>query len=208
MSDLIDRQKAKDAIDMALDHIDHVPSWVYDNLLNALNEVPSVKPTHPTPSNTLGALDCIERRLVSYKLTDLINEFEEILSHIREREENDSVCGLCEYDGAYMGQSGDWCNECPGFDKADCFKLKDKYKKEWLELMNTLPSVQLDRDIPVKPIETIGKAWGMPKKEAVCPKCDYYLSHISFLGDYKGKRITYCETCGQAIDWEGWDWDE
>ena len=61
MSDLISRQKAKDAIDMALDHIDHVPSWVYDNLLNALNEVPSVKPTHPTPSNTLGVLDCVDR---------------------------------------------------------------------------------------------------------------------------------------------------
>lgn len=43
MSDLISRQKAKDAIDMALDHIDHVPPWVYDNLLNALNEVPSAE---------------------------------------------------------------------------------------------------------------------------------------------------------------------
>lgn len=62
MSDLISRQKAKDAIDMALDHIDHVPPWVYDNLLNALNEVPSVKPTHSTPSNTLGALDCVSRQ--------------------------------------------------------------------------------------------------------------------------------------------------
>ena len=107
--DLINRQKAKDAIDMALDHIDHVPSWVYDKLLNALNEV---------------------------------------------------------------------------------------------------PSAQLERDLPIKPIVTTDKAWGIPHKQAVCPKCDCYLSHISFLGDYKGKRITYCETCGQAIDWEGWDWDE
>ena len=71
-----------------------------------------------------------------------------------------------------------------------------------------LPSVQLERDIPIKPIETTDRTWGIPHKQAVCPKCDYYLSHISFLGDYKGKRITYCETCGQAIDWEGWDWNE
>ena len=77
--------------------------------------------------------------------------------------------------------------------------------KQWLD---QLPSVQLERDIPIKPIETTDKAWGIPHKQAVCPKCDYYLSHISFLGDYKGKRITYCETCGQAIDWEGWDFDE
>lgn len=87
--------------------------WIrYKLFEQVLRAAPTIYPTHPTPSNTLGALDCVERRLVSYKLTDLINEFEEILSHIREREENDSVCGLCEYDGAYMGQSGDWCNEC------------------------------------------------------------------------------------------------
>lgn len=71
-----------------------------------------------------------------------------------------------------------------------------------------LPSAQPERDIPVKPIETTDKAWGIPKRQAVCPKCDYYLGHVAFLGDYKGKRVTYCETCGQAIDWEGWNFDE
>jgi len=78
--------------------------------------------------------DTICRKKVEYKLTALVNEIEEIFSHIRERNEDDSVCGLCEYDGAYIGQSGDWCGECPGFDKADCFKLKDKYRKEWLDI--------------------------------------------------------------------------
>lgn len=71
-----------------------------------------------------------------------------------------------------------------------------------------LPSAQPERDIPIKPLETTDKAWGIPSRQAVCPKCDYYLGHIAFLDDYKGKRITYCETCGQAIDWEGWKWDE
>ena len=75
--------------------------------------------------------DYISRKKAEYKLTALVNEFEEILSHIRERNVDDSVCGLCEYDGAYIGQSGDWCNECPGFEKDDCFKLKDKYREEW-----------------------------------------------------------------------------
>ena len=78
--------------------------------------------------------DMISRQTVRYKLAALVNEFEEILSHIREREVDDSVCGLCEYDGAYIGQSGDWCNECPGFDKDDCFKLKEKYRKEWTDI--------------------------------------------------------------------------
>ena len=77
-----------------------------------------------------------------------------------------------------------------------------------IKVFEDLPSVQPERDKPMKPIETTDMAWGIPKKQAVCPKCDYYLGHVSFLGDYKGKRITYCETCGQAIDWEGWDSDE
>ena len=89
--------------------------------------------THEKRTET-HACDCISRKKVEYKLTALVNEFEEILSHIREREEDDSVCGLCEYDGAYIGQSGDWCNECPGFDRNDCFKLKDRYRKEWTDI--------------------------------------------------------------------------
>jgi hypothetical protein len=66
-----------------------------------------------------------------------------------------------------------------------------------------LPSAQPERDIPIKPIETTDTAWGIPNRQAVCPKCDYYLGHVNFIGD--SKRITYCETCGQAIDWEGWE---
>lgn len=80
------------------------------------------------------ATDTISRQAVRYKLVALVNEFEEILSHIREREVNDSVCGLCEYDGAYIGQSGDWCNECPGFEKDDCFKLSEKVREEWTKI--------------------------------------------------------------------------
>ena len=75
--------------------------------------------------------DMISKQKVRYKLTALVNEIEDIFAHIREREVDDSVCGLCEYDGAYIGQSGDWCNECPGFEKDNCFKLKDKYRTEW-----------------------------------------------------------------------------
>lgn len=78
--------------------------------------------------------EVISRKKVRYKLTALVNELEEIFASIRARTKDDSVCGLCEYDGAYIGQSGEWCNECPGFDKADCFKLKDKYREEWVTI--------------------------------------------------------------------------
>ena len=66
--------------------------------------------------------DCISRQAID----KFVDGLEEIFADLRERHVDDSVCGLCEYDGAYIGQSGNWCNECPGFDKDDCFKLSDK----------------------------------------------------------------------------------
>ena len=44
MNELIYKQDAKDAVDIALDTIDHVPEWVYDILLNSLDKVPSAEP--------------------------------------------------------------------------------------------------------------------------------------------------------------------
>ena len=75
-------------------------------------------------------------------------------------------------------------------------------------VLEGLPSVQFDRDIPKKPREIMDSTWGIHKKQAVCPECDYYLGYVSFLGGRKGKKVTYCEHCGQAIDWEGWIFDE
>ena len=55
---LIRRQDAKDAIDMALDHIDHVPPWVYDKLLNALNEVPSAEKAQLSGEDATSVCKC------------------------------------------------------------------------------------------------------------------------------------------------------
>ena len=79
------------------------------------------------------------------EINKFIDGLEEIFAGIREQHIDDSVCGLCEYDGAYMGQSGDWCNECPGFDKDDCFKLSDETRKKWIEeIVNTYPDHTAD----------------------------------------------------------------
>lgn len=87
--------------------------------------------------------DLISRQQAIDKFIDAL---EEIFSDIRERHVDDSVCGLCEYDGAYLGQSGNWCNECPGFEKDDCFKLSGKIRKEWTdEIIKALPSIQPER---------------------------------------------------------------
>lgn len=76
--------------------------------------------------------DLIRRQDAEDKLKRVVNEMEEIFANIREKNCDDSVCGLCEYDADH-GLDG-YANECPGFEKDDCFKLNEKYRKEWLDL--------------------------------------------------------------------------
>ena len=62
----------------------------------------------------------------------------------------------------------------------------------------------LEKQIPKKPNKTIDSSWGIQKEAHTCPVCDYYLTEVHFIASQKiesNKKITYCETCGQAIDW-------
>ena len=62
----------------------------------------------------------------------------------------------------------------------------------------------LEKQIPKKPNKTIDSSWGTQKEVHTCPVCDYYLTEVHFIAPQKiesNKKITYCETCGQAIDW-------
>ncbi len=178
MADLIDRQAAIDALDK------------YIKLNTA--------PTHYENQFWIEGMEDAERIIKELpsaqgcKYYDAESDFCALNRPAAQPEQLDT-CPI--YDGM-CGYPSDRCYECPRHGGA-------KEKAMWW----TLPSAQPERDIPLKPIETMDKAWGIPKRQAVCPKCDYYLGHIAFLGDYKGKRITYCETCGQAINWEGWDFD-
>ena len=53
----------------------------------------------------------------------------DVCKDVREETEGDHVCGLCEYDGAHKTDSGDWAGECPGFESADCFCMKNEIRK-------------------------------------------------------------------------------
>ena len=90
------------------------------------------------------ACDLIDRRAAIDAINGLIDRFERILAGIRETSVDESVCGLCEYDGAFMGGSGNWF-ECPGFDEDNCFKLSDSCRERWLNSVK-LPSAQPDLD--------------------------------------------------------------
>ena len=101
--------------------------------------------------------DLISRQAAIDAVNGLIDRFEQILRDIRETNVDDSVCGMCEYDGAYIGQSGDWCNECPGFDKDDCFKLSDECRKRWGKSVD-LPSAQLFTEEQIQTMQELESA--------------------------------------------------
>ena len=72
----------------------------------------------------------ITKESIKANINDFLNELEAIFSDIREKNVDDSVCGLCEYD---CDHGLDGCaNECPGFERDDCFKLKEEYRNEWI----------------------------------------------------------------------------
>lgn len=135
-----------------------------------------------------GMADLIDRQQAIDKFIDAL---EEIFSDIHEREVDDSVCGLCEYDGAYMGQSGNWCNECPGFDRDDCFKLSDKTRKKWTdEIIKAFPSIQPERKT--------GR-WILDRSGAYCcsecmePCAGYVMMR---------PRDKFCKICGAKMEGE------
>ena len=120
-----------------------------EQAIEKLNDIRChVKETSAEEQALVMAIDALKQPVVTDtnvgdKISKFIDGLEEIFADLRERHVDDSVCGLCEYDGAYMGQSGDWCNECPGFERDDCFELSDKTRKEWTEeIIKALPTVQ------------------------------------------------------------------
>ena len=83
-----------------------------------------------------------------------------------------------------------------------CNKMKALHN---IPLKNMEMIVQaLEKQIPKKPNKAIDSSWGIQKEAHTCPVCDYYLTEVHFIEPQKiesNKKITYCETCGQAIDW-------
>lgn len=80
----------------------------------------------------------------------------------------------------------------------DCKFTEDDYKA------NEMAIQALEKQIPKKPNKTIDSSWGTQKEAHTCPVCDYYLTQVHFIAPQKvesNKKITYCEICGQAIDW-------
>lgn len=49
-------------------------------------------------------------------------------------------------------------------------------------------------------------SWGRTYFQPICPKCDRYVVPTQFIGN--GEKISYCDSCGQALCWEGVNWSK
>lgn len=172
--DLISREKAYEVLS---EYYHHKTELQHKALREALDRVPPVE-LQPTCNPD--------------KISQFIDGIEEMFANIRERFIHDSVCGLCEYDGAYVGESGDWYNECPGFEKDDCFKLSDKTRKEWTEeIIKALPSAE--------PKRKTGK-WLLVEYPD-----GYYHVECSECGEefaedlYWREKVRFCPCCGAEL---------
>lgn len=77
---------------------------------------------------------------------------------------------------------------------ADKYQGEDEYTNMLLVCKNAL-----EKQIPKKVEYEIDRSWGTEKKQPICPVCDYFITQTYFIGE--GKKVTYCDSCGQALDW-------
>jgi hypothetical protein len=160
MSDLIERQAAIEGLTGYIDNtgIFNQDKWFVHGIKTAITHLKSLPSVQPVDKDiNVSCKDAVSRQAAIDAANKLVDRFEQILRDIRETNEDESVCGLCEYDGAFIGQSGDWCNECPGFDKADCFKLSDKCRKKWLKEFG-LPATQPYTDEQIQKMQDLHQA--------------------------------------------------
>lgn len=126
-------------------------------------------------------IDPVRCGMATEIIESLLNLIQEICADQRERHKDDSVCGLCEYDGP------SWM-ECPGYEREDCFLLKRDVRAKYY--------------IPYDPVRH-GK-WEYAEDEVLddltfsawkCSRCGYYA--------YKPELWHYCPNCGARMEIEG-----
>lgn len=71
------------------------------------------------------------------------NLYESTCKSVREKTVSECVCGMCKWDcDTSVGPSGEYMQECPGFNKDDCFELnREKYNDIIFEKKDTKSKV-------------------------------------------------------------------
>ncbi len=73
-----------------------------------------------------------------------------------------------------------------------------------IEKLRKLPSARSERDISIKPTEVSEMICDAPVIRVYCPRCNHKFRRV-YIGD---NNISFCENCGQAIDWKEWESEE
>ena len=91
-------------------------------------------------------------------------------------------CVLTQFGECSYSETG--CSDC---------EIKEKIRKA------------LEKQTPMSVQSVTDRTWGIEEQQPVCPECDSYLTRTVFIpiDGTEGKKISYCEFCGQAIDWKG-----
>ena len=92
------------------------------------------------------------------------------------------------------------------YQEAKAIALEALEKIQQYKALGTVEELRIakEKQIPKKPNKAIDSSWGIKKEVHICPECDCFLTEVQFYTETKiepNKQITYCDNCGQAIDW-------
>ena len=155
--------------------------WIrYKLFEQVLREMPTIDqhPTHPTPSNTLDALDCVDRQKAIEVLDSL---------HYNDREDWCFVLDAIEYlPSVKPQQKWETCFDCPL--SHNCPKINGCTNGQTMEYASEVPD---DCPISAQPrkgkwIYSEGLGYGNPYGHYECDLC----------GDGYGYKTNFCPTCG------------
>ena len=107
-----------------VDQCPQCPYWASGDMNNCIPRVTADAATAITA--LLARAEKAER-----ERDELFRILNDVCQDVRAKSADEYVCGLCEYDGAHIGESGDWVNECPGFEKDDCFCIKKSMREKF-----------------------------------------------------------------------------
>ena len=162
--------------DALIAKIDHDIDVAERNNLHGTKAALNVTKEFIEAQPTIGTNEELKKRI-----EELLGVIEVICRDGRERSGEDWYCGLCEYDGPA------W-QECPGFEKDDCFTMREDFKRQYLDDQDEHGSWEkVDPRAASQKFRCSScgaKMWKLVGKRGTQTECKSY----------------YCPTCGAPLE--------
>ena len=99
----------------------------------SLEQMVGLVECNATPDEDLvhrAALEIIAALRESQRRADAaVEDMKNIVDAVREAHCDETCCFACKYDADFsIGESGNYLNECPGFDRDDCFEWRGPHE--------------------------------------------------------------------------------